>query len=115
MKKTSKKKRLVCIVDRKTWMRGRKGDGLMLVNQDGTKCCLGFLGEACGVPSEQLHHPMPFYLSPADQDKYPSMTDVRNWYVFAVVNDDLDMTDPEREHKLQELAEKMGFTFKFVG
>jgi hypothetical protein len=114
----SEKEPLVCIVDRKTWMRGHRGpygQQLMLVNQNGTKCCLGFLGEACSIPAEQLHEPMPFYLSIENYDKYPKLIDTKDWYAFAGVNDDPSIIDPVREHKLQELAEKAGFTFKFVG
>jgi hypothetical protein len=111
----AEKQPLVCTVDRKTWKRGEKKRGLMMINADGTKCCLGFLGEACGIASEELHSPMPFYLYLEDQAKYPNMVSPSGWFGFSLTNDDPDITDPVREQRLQELAEKAGFSFKFVG
>ena len=114
----SDKEPLVCIVDRKTWMRGGKGkygQQLLLVNHDGTKCCLGFLGEICGIPSERLHYPMPDAIQAGDWKKYPTLISASGWYSFSIVNDNLTITEQEREETLQELAKEAGFSFKFEG
>jgi hypothetical protein len=120
---TSKDKEpLVCTVNRKTWARGKKGDidgGIdtdagLLVNANGSKCCLGFLGCQLDIPVEKLRLPMPNLLSPEDFDKYPILSH-GNWYSFAEINDDSIMSDEQREELLQELAEKNGFRFRFTG
>ena len=43
------------VIERKTWARGAtRGD--YLKNPSGTKCCLGFLGEACGLSEQELRN-----------------------------------------------------------
>lgn len=43
-------------VQRSKWIRGAndKVATSMLLDSQGNMCCLGFLGEACGIPREQL-------------------------------------------------------------
>lgn len=107
--------KLVCTVKRSKWVRGGRFGRSLLLNEDGNMCCLGFLGEACGVPTDQLGGVgMP--QSVIDYNKYPTgdEPDGINWDKFANVNDALDVTDSVREQTLMQLAEDNGFTFVFV-
>jgi hypothetical protein len=113
MKKTTKEKRLVCTVDRKTWVRGNKGGISALLNEEGNMCCLGFLGETCGVPRKLLlRTAVPDSLSPVQQKKFPK---VSAWEAFVEVNDHIHTSDAEKEALLKTLAKANGFSFRFVG
>ncbi len=37
------------IVDRRTWFRGQGSDESLLLNRDGQRCCIGFVGAQCGI------------------------------------------------------------------
>lgn len=41
-------------IDRSKWWRGNGSGESRLLRPDGTMCCLGFLGRACGYTDEQL-------------------------------------------------------------
>lgn len=117
--------KIVCTVSRKTWARGGVGGQFMLLNDQGNKCCLGFLGEVCGVAKEHLlYHGLPGSLNNEDYLKYPSMPPRSAeplaprpsiaWSDFAHINDDDRLNEADREVQLQILAEQNGFTFVFV-
>jgi hypothetical protein len=113
MAKTTKEKRLVCTVNRRTWARGGKNGLSRLLNGDGNMCCLGFLGVASGVSKESLFNKLtPGGLSLQEQDKYPI---VNLWEFFVETNDNQNMTDADREKRLKEAARENGFSFRFVG
>jgi hypothetical protein len=109
-------KPLTCTVNRKTWVRGRylmQMGMSALLNQEGNMCCLGFLGEACGVPKEKmLYRVVPSSLPDELGDMYPK---VNGWSEFMFANDRYDTTDAEKEKELRQLAKKHGFRFRFVG
>jgi hypothetical protein len=119
----SNKEPLVCIVDRKTWARGTQvpaeaaddDEKNHLLNSDGTRCCLGFLGKCVGVSDEDmLETALPDNLSIVDFHKYPDVPDII-WGCFARANDSLSLTEEERESNIQALAKEYGFEFQFVG
>jgi hypothetical protein len=103
-----KKKVLVCTVNRKTWARGNKnmpaeedefGEKNHLLNEIGSRCCLGFLGQNCSVSDEvMLNTTMPGYLPPEEYSKYPTLdAPYSNWEDFAAINDNPNLTEAERE------------------
>jgi hypothetical protein len=121
-------KPLTCTVNRATWARGKinvpddmRSGGQMnhLLNGDNTRCCLGFLGAARGVPDEfMLDTAMPDNLPPEDFAKYPSLEKTGNrmrWNIFAALNDDPNLSEVDREAKLRNTAKENGFRFRFTG
>lgn len=75
------------------------------------KCCLGFVGQQCGIPNAALDG-VATPESCTEQKKYP------RWLVkkgqteacgkAVTINDDSDLTDAEREAKLRALFRKHG-------
>jgi len=111
------------VINRKTWGRGT-GRGSLL-NIEGQKCCLGFLGRACGIPEDELLNlEMPHEVS-ADPKKNKKVWD----YMFIVhgpdrdqtdvagtlanVNDASSITDKQREHKIKRLFKSLGVEITF--
>jgi hypothetical protein len=120
MNKTSKKKPLICTVNRKTWARGNKvpDDNQSLLNQNGTRCCLGFLAKKCDVPDTSIEEVgMPYDLDSDEYMMFPHVEDAHYsiWNKFANINDDKVLSEEEREEKLRQLAKENGFRFRFVG
>jgi hypothetical protein len=117
MKKTTKKKPLVCVIDRALWARGgNQGNiGTGLRNPNGTMCCLGFLGKTCGVSEENLGKvSIPESLPDEDWKLFPRVHG-QGWDPFIGANDRRNLTPAYRENKLRALAKKNGFRFRFVG
>jgi len=84
------------------------------MNKFNNFCCLGFLGAKVGVPEEAMENTlMPYDLPFEFRTKYPNIAD-REWDAFALINDDEEITDSEREQQLRALAKKHGFRFRFV-
>jgi hypothetical protein len=110
------------IVDRSKWCRGGKGGKPMVVpNEHGNMCCLGFVREQCGAqadPDTESAHMI------AEWEKLPRRLTVPGGLfarqmspqgnMLQVVNDDKTMTDASREDQLNELAVDLGFRFVFV-
>ena len=101
-------------IDRAKWRNGRytKGDcdlgDPMLLNNEGGRCCLGFLGTACGVSDESmLGEELPGRLFSIDIEKYPKALFRSNWNVqkwenyfeaaLSKMNDAEDVPDELRE------------------
>jgi hypothetical protein len=109
-----KDKVLTCTIDRNLWHRGDGDEGAALMNKFNNFCCLGFLGAKVGVPEEAMENTlMPHDLPFEFRTKYPNIAD-REWDAFALINDDEEITDSEREQQLRALAKKHGFRFRFV-
>lgn len=105
---------LVCVIERRKWARGpnTKGYANGLMTSGGSLCCLGFLGQACGVPDESLRKSgIPTGLTDEEEAKYPQVDD---WQKFVRLNDDR-MDESVREAGLEALAKEYGFEFQFVG
>lgn len=118
MKKKNKKP-LVCVIDRALWARGgvqgNQGHGsTSLLNSNGTMCCLGFLGETCGVSREKLiNTSLPESLPAEDLKLFPRVHN-KDWGPFIGANDTRALSEAYRESKLRALAKKNGFRFRFV-
>lgn len=113
-------------VKRSRWYRGQGGVTSRLRQSDGTMCCLGFLGETCGISeSAMLNKLMPEDVaSYADRKKWPPgliavEVDGTRWRTDAanemsMTNDSRALGDDEREAKLTELFKGLGIEVEFV-
>lgn len=135
-------------IDRSKWARGRydnveKGmtgkkvaEWNRLENEDGTKCCLGFLAESLGVSGgyrrthcyfvftscDAKNEPLPNALAVTPSDHFYREHHLTRMHhdddyarVLAGVNDERYRTESAREQKLTELFAKLGFEVEFVG
>lgn len=104
------------IVDRKTWQRGSVLDSALL-NWQGAKCCLGFVGEQCGVKADKLLTILlPHDLLNSDLVKYPLWLQSRIAQTdCACINDATTLNEYERESKLIEVFLSHGDELEFVG
>jgi hypothetical protein len=113
------------VIDRQKWARGAE-EG-MLLNTQCKMCCLGFAALACGLKPHQIKN----VEMPADTREETKPT--RNKTVWnalldideggrcdteiasylASVNDDSDMSDKMREHKIRQKFKKIGVEVTF--
>lgn len=111
-------------VDVKLWARGGKNGAAALLNEGGYMCCLGFLGEACGVPLEDMHDwAIPAELTEESIDLLPKeliRQDVEVPVTTAFCDDLMDTndsvytTDQEKIEKLTKRFSEIGIEIKFV-
>jgi hypothetical protein len=103
------------IIDTKTWHRGQNfGYNTSLLNKDGNKCCLGFLGSACGIEDNYLlnkaypsgvnrEHITNAYLEGDNYSKFPKLKEL-SWNDFTIINDEQKLlSDEERQECLIEM------------
>lgn len=104
-------------VDCDKWLRGDAYDSC-LKNSMNEMCCLGFLGEACGV--KNFGYGIAFgasYCYPnelKEYKKYPKLPSGITWKSFAKINDDPKFTDKEIIKLLREKFKKAGIKIKFT-
>jgi hypothetical protein len=112
--------RIKFTVWRDRWLRGA-GDGLLL-DSNGHRCCLGFLGQQLGCSDdEQRSVGLPQELPSAD--KWPATlvlkrhgfgyTDAGPIDTIVSINDAVDDSDEEREAELTELFAAKGIDVEF--
>lgn len=110
------------VVKRSEWYRGKGSSASMLLRKDGMKCCIGFVGQQCGIPDYELmcrRQVWTFTRSCHLETVWPEWmmravgdyTDINKAYVF---NDDPNISDTEREFKLAEIFKKNGDEIVFV-
>lgn len=107
-------------VIRSKWYRGKGADDSMLLRNDGTSCCLGFYGTACGIEEDDMINigypanadieSWPKWIQPASMAKNHS----KDCELAMEINDDASITDAEREAKLTELFAKHGDVVTFI-
>ena len=105
------------IVDRKTWFRGQGRAGSSLLNLDGKRCCIGFVGQQCGMPDESLLMRRAVFTVPIDWRKFPKwMESVGQCDIYSAyqVNDAKTITDEVREASLKEIFLRNGDEIEFV-
>lgn len=121
------------VVDRRTWYRGQgqgvytpeDREGSLLLRMDGKRCCIGFVGQQCGVPDSVLLGrgtvSRVLYSVNGDhnlESKWPRwMWQKRTWAAICTayaVNDNPDLTDAEREAKLKGIFQANGDEIEFV-
>lgn len=108
-------------VDRAAWRTATRGIGLaMLLNEQGYRCCLGFMAQSLGVPdatSKLCAYPT----STKDarfRDLMTGNDHSAQWNEsrIAGINDSgCIVSDDERERRLAEAFEKLGIKVNFTG
>lgn len=104
-------------VSRKTWYRGRGRDESRLLREDGTRCCIGFVGQQCGISDAVLLNRNAIGQSwqSGHIGGFPAwMVKGQDIYDAYRENDDIGITDEERESRLQEIFAKHGDEIVFV-
>lgn len=110
------------IVDRKKWYRGKGSEESALLREDGTRCCIGFVGQQCGV-SDSLMLDRPCIL---DDRRVESLKGFPQWMYTTVdkhrtladeayqANDNQLHGDAARERELKKLFADHGDEIEFV-
>lgn len=111
------------IVKRSEWFRGQGSAQSYLVRAlDNKKCCLGFLGEACGVPiASMIGAGVPEVVLGKDRRLFPRSYFGSNDLVdrsivsdeIIFTNDSKYLSEAERESKLIELFRKLDIDVRF--
>jgi len=102
-------------IDRKLWGKGA------LLNDDGTMCCLGHLGRACGIGNKELKDAFSSGYEEWTNRGYPFefCADERNPRVATelaiMINDSDLMARPEKERRLKVLFRSRGIRLTFRG
>lgn len=93
-------------VSRKKWLRGKNWGALFIGNA--MKCCLGFVGQQCGIPTNAMHgKATPRSLGDDYCGKFPAW--IQQSSASAVdINDEPNLSDRDRETKLKDLFKKHG-------
>lgn len=110
------------IVDRKKWYRGQGSDESNLLREDGSRCCIGFVGQQCGVPdSLMLHRPCIQEGQLDTLQGFPKWM-YANWGPYDTLvgeaytcNDNESCGDEVREVQLKIIFAKHGDEIEFVG
>jgi len=101
-------------VKRSSWLRGCEG---RLLKKNGHKCCLGFLGQACGISNKVLlSHGSPLglaYQHPETKNHWPEGL-IDNEDELICINDAEDITDRQREKELKSEFKVIGINVKFI-
>jgi len=113
-------------VKRSSWVRGDM-QGSALLKKNGRKCCLGFLGQACGIPNiEMLGAGVPSDVGYVGEDgswefdkRWPqALFDSSNFRSnerhLACDNDEESISDKQREKQLKTKFKTIGIKINFV-
>lgn len=117
------------IVKRSEWYRGHTW-GTQLLRADGLKCCIGFVGQQCGISDEDLRgrgtvsfslYKSTFNPSPSFE-KFPEWMRPRDTFVDRslpigeayTTNDDPGISDEVREARLKEIFQSQGDEIEFI-
>ena len=116
---------MICIIDRATWGTGARigGNGSMLVNRiTRQKCCLGFLGNACGLEDSDMNgRASPGCLNAGKMWAFfpfliaSQSTDTSLANELMRVNDSCRLSDVAREVEISRLMYKAGINVVYVG
>ena len=111
-------------IERSKWLRGEDEDESYLLRpRDGKMCCLGQVGQQCGLTDDQLANKkaLPSVQTNVSID---GLTRESKWgdglfstdvaAEMMIVNDVVGTSDEDRESRLSELAQQAGFSLKFV-
>lgn len=116
-----KKKIEKLVIDRKKW--GRTATGGNLLNNEGKMCCLGFQCRAVGFKPKEIRGKG----MPADVDVSAKRLQKVAWLVdgsegnstvvaekLALINDDWDTTDKQKEKAITKLFANNGIEVTFI-
>lgn len=107
-------------IDRAHWANGGNYESAgppALLNINGNMCCLGFLGLACGLDKNQLENDNEIIVMPSDTNlkMWPNEM-IKHENSFAIINDDKDLFQEEREMILtSEFKKVFNIDVEFVG
>lgn len=115
------------IVKRSEWYRGHAWAS-QLLRTDGLKCCIGFVGQQCGIPDEDLvgRGTVSYSLYESTYSPSPSFVKYPEWMrpqerlaVNAIseaytVNDDPGIPDKVREQRLKKIFRSQGDKIEFI-
>lgn len=100
-------------IDRLTWYRGQSDYESKLLREDGTMCCLGQVGQQCGIlDSNLLNKTSPIDCSEVPRKQFPSIllkiteSSRQNSSVcdrLMQANDSTDIGDIKRERRIEEI------------
>jgi hypothetical protein len=118
-------------IDRSKWACGKnnakRGQNSALLDENGFKCCLGFLGSACGLTDKELlHHATP---GGAPSEKWPKGLLTADPYSSDILhplnstlartlmnaNDDKRRVSNEVEQEIADRLKEIGVEVMFVG
>jgi hypothetical protein len=104
------------IVKRSSWYRGHGSDPSRLLREDGQRCCIGFVGQQCGV-SDDIVRGIAQVTDIADlnnQEKFPAWMQMNSKVGEAYeTNDDSCIDDRLREATLKEIFAENGDSISF--
>lgn len=109
-------------VKRSEWYRGKGSERSRLLRKDGLKCCIGFVGQQCGIDNSKLSnkitvqsviHRFPETASqwPEWMQLQPALDCARKAYT---INDNSHLSDTMRELCLKELFKEHRDEIVFV-
>lgn len=113
-------------IERSRWYRGQGGhESALLRKEDSLRCCLGFYGEACGVPDyEMLDISTPFEVKNNVDDEFPiqmewlihkdGIENSQDCLALVHINDASHLPESEREAQITEIFARNGHTVTFV-
>jgi hypothetical protein len=114
------------VVDRKTWFRGTGGidQGSALLRVDGTRCCIGFVAQQCGIPDSDILNRTAVRVESKPMDSVQCDERWPKWFEYGHnndlatayhTNDTLGISEFDREAKLREIFAKHGDEIVFEG
>lgn len=108
------------VIDRRIWLRGHGGKSALLTDA-GTRCCLGILGQACGIPdyamlhqgepecvSDLYHWPQWIIESAYDRRQTTAVLDL------IAINDNPRISEPVREKAVARIFAEHGVAVTFT-
>jgi hypothetical protein len=100
-------------LDSATWYRGHGPNASALLRGDGERCCLGFLGQACGADDFRILNALMPCQRAEGIDWPEGLIDGRGSTQLAGqianINDEKEIGDEERITKLQPLFARLGY------
>ncbi len=117
-----KKKLIKVVIERSKWLRGT-GDGTLL-DDNGCKCCLGFLGKVCGYTDKDIKRkgtPADLNTKSFANNKWPeSILEPDGRYNtkltddLTTANDSTTLKGANKERRVKSLGKQGGIDFVFV-
>jgi len=96
------------IIDRNTWCRGKPITSRLLT-EGGSRCCLGFLGQSCGLKDDQMYSlampesTLPLRIWPIKLFKFPDIYGTYNSSaILSIINDIENIDEDTRELWIKE-------------
>jgi hypothetical protein len=102
------------IVDRRRWYRGQRGDLSRLLTSHGTRCCIGFVAQQCGIEDSRILG-RPTVEDAGPDSRWPIWMRVPAKVEAAyLANDSVNLTDGEREAALKAIFAEHGDEIEFI-